>query len=137
MPERVDAVTRSYIMSRVRSKDTSPELAVRSALHRAGIRFRLHGRDLPGTPDLVLPRHRMVVFVHGCFWHGHGCSRARVPQTNTEYWVAKIARNRRRDALASRRLRALGWRVCRVWTCALDSGIARVVHRAAASPKLG
>jgi DNA mismatch endonuclease, patch repair protein len=132
MADRVDKLTRGLIMAKVQSKNTSPEREVRSTLHRAGHRFTLHQRDLPGSPDIVLPRHRMVVFVHGCFWHRHGCKRARMPSTNEEYWRAKFERNTRRDRKTQRALRALGWRVFVVWTCDLDRGTRRVLAALAA-----
>lgn len=111
-------------MSLVRSRDTSPELAVRQALHAAGYRFRLHRKDLPGRPDIVLPRYRTAVQVHGCFWHGHQCRRGRrVPSTNTDYWQAKIRRNRDRDAAAAQDLATGGWRVITVWECSINAGI--------------
>jgi len=111
---------RSWIMSRVHGKDTTPELAVRSMVHRMGYRFRLHRKDLPGKPDIVLPRHRCVVFVHGCFWHRHkGCKRASTPQSNVEYWERKFRRNVERDRRHRRDLRKLGWRVVVVWECEL------------------
>ncbi len=111
---------RSAVMRAIRSRDTRPELRVRSLLHRLGYRFRLHRRDLPGSPDIVLPGRRAVVFVHGCFWHGHDCARgARAPKANAGYWSAKLARNRERDAGAQAALAALGWRVVVVWECAL------------------
>ena len=105
-------------MSRVRGKNTKPELAVRRLLHALGFRFRLHRKDLPGNPDIVLPRHQAVVFVHGCFWHGHeGCSRSKRPTTNTVFWNEKLARNMQRDRHQLRELRSLGWRVLVVWEC--------------------
>lgn len=111
---------RSEIMSRVRSEDTSPELRVRSTLHRLGFRFRLHRRDLPGSPDIVLPKYRTVVFVHGCFWHRHpDCKRATLPRQNREFWRKKLSRNVQRDEEAQARLKALGWRVIVLWTCEL------------------
>ena len=106
-------------MSRVRSRDTAPELLVRQVLHARGYRYRLHRRDLPGRPDIVLPRHRAAVFVNGCFWHGHGCSLFRMPATRPDFWATKIAANRARDAAAHGNLRDLGWRTLDVWECAL------------------
>jgi DNA mismatch endonuclease (patch repair protein) len=109
---------RSWVMGRVRSKDTGPERAVRSFLHRRGFRFSLNKSSLPGTPDIVLARHRTVVFVHSCFFHGHpGCKRATTPASNRAFWVRKIRRNRERDAAAALALRGAGWRVIVVWEC--------------------
>lgn len=110
-------------MSRIRDKDTQPELIVRSALHRRGYRFRLHRRDLPGRPDIVLPRHGKVVLVHGCFWHGHGCSIAPTPKTNQGYWIPKIAGNRARDARSLAALTELGWDVLQVWECEIKDRV--------------
>ena len=111
-------LTRSEIMARVRSKNTIPELMVRRALHAAGLRFRLHRTDLPGRPDIVFPGRRMVVFVHGCFWHSHpGCKRARIPATRQEYWMPKLLRNVERDQAATAALQTAGWRVFIVWEC--------------------
>jgi DNA mismatch endonuclease, patch repair protein len=110
--------SRSLIMSRIKSKDTKPELAVRRFLHARGFRYALHRRDLPGTPDIVLPKYRTVVFVHGCLWHGHiPCAKYLPPRTRREYWIPKIRANRLRDALQRRDLRRLGWRVIVVWEC--------------------
>lgn len=109
---------RSRIMSRIRGKDTRPEIAVRSYLHKAGLRFRVHKKGLPGTPDIVLPRYRTVVFVHGCFWHQHpGCHHSGVPTSNTPYWQQKFDRVAERDARKVRELEALGWKVKVVWEC--------------------
>lgn len=114
-PER-----RSWNMSRIRGSDTRPEMAVRSLLHRAGFRFRLHVRGLPGRPDIVLPRHRTVVFVHGCFWHRHpGCRCAYNPKTRRGFWQSKFRANRRRDSRNLRALQSLGWRTIVVWECEL------------------
>lgn len=122
---------RSERMSRIRGKDTRPELRLRKALHPMGLRYRLHPRELPGAPDLVFPRHRAVVFVHGCFWHQHpGCKGAHIPLTNTEFWRAKFEANRRRDARTQAALRKLGWRVAVAWECKLSS-VARVGKTAA------
>ncbi len=106
-------------MAAVKSGDTVPEVRLRKALHARGLRYRLHVKGLAGRPDLVFPAHRAVVFVHGCFWHGHDCGACRIPQTNREYWTAKIARNVRRDGESAATLSASGWRVATVWECAL------------------
>lgn len=109
---------RSEIMSQVRAKDTVPERIVRRVIHRMGFRFRLHQSDLPGKPDIVLPRHRKVVLVNGCFWHQHpGCSKARRPQTRAEWWAAKLHNNLKRDRTNIRKLKRLGWSVCVIWEC--------------------
>lgn len=111
---------RRFNMSRIRGKNTKPEMVLRRALHALGFRFRLHRSDLPGCPDLVFPRLRAVVFVNGCFWHGHDCPRgARMPKANAEYWRAKIARNRARDAAATAALTAMGWRALTIYECEL------------------
>ena len=104
-------------MSRIRGADTKPEIHVRSLLHRMGYRFRLHRRDLPGTPDIVLPARGAVVFVNGCFWHGHACKRSGMPKSREDYWRAKIEGNRRRDERKRKELKALGWKVVVVWEC--------------------
>ena len=124
--------TRSRIMASIRGKDTAPELAVRRALHAAGLRFRLHPASLPGRPDIVLPRHRAVIFVHGCFWHRHiGCSRSVLPKANRAWWIAKLRRNRFRDRRNQRELNDLGWRVFVIWECGLErpSAFTRLVRR--------
>src|SRR5687767_1623518 len=109
---------RSWNMSRIRGRNTKPELIVRSTLHRLGYRFRLHGRDLPGRPDIILPRHRAVILVHGCFWHRHArCKYAYTPKSNLPFWQSKFEGNARRDRIAVRRLRKLGWRVVVIWEC--------------------
>src|SRR6185312_12233462 len=111
---------RSEIMSRVRSSNTAPEIRVRKILHRLGFRFRLHRRDLPGTPDIALPRHDAIVLVHGCFWHRHsGCKDASTPKTRTDFWNKKFAENVRRDRDKTAALRDLGWKVFVVWECEL------------------
>lgn len=104
-------------MSKIRSKDTKPEMAVRRALHRRGFRYSLHASGLPGKPDIVLVSHRTVVLVHGCFWHGHNCGKFRIPKTNTQWWTNKINTTRTRDKKTVRKLRNMGWRVCTVWEC--------------------
>lgn len=118
--DRLTTVARSALMSRVAQANTIPEKRVRRLLHRMGLRFRLHRRDLPGTPDIVLPGRRTVILVHGCFWHRHeGCPRASTPATNTERWRLKFERNVARDAAARMALEMLGWRVLVVWECEL------------------
>jgi DNA mismatch endonuclease (patch repair protein) len=114
---------RSAVMRQVKGKDTAPELAVRRLIWSLGGRYRLHRKDLPGKPDIVLPGRRLAVFVHGCFWHGHDCARgARVPKQNHDYWQAKIGRNRARDVRTREALTDLGWRVETIWECDLKDG---------------
>ena len=111
---------RSSVMRQVKGKDTTPELKVRRALTKLGARFRLHRKDLPGAPDIVMPGRKLAIFVHGCFWHGHDCSRgAREPKANADYWRGKIGRNRERDGETRAKLAALGWRVEVIWECDL------------------
>lgn len=118
------AEQRHYNMSRIRSGDTGPEKMVRSYLFRKGLRFRKNDRRLPGRPDIVLPKYRTVIFVNGCFWHGHqGCRYATVPQTNTRFWVSKIENNRKRDNRVAEELRNMGWNVITVWECHLRKGV--------------
>jgi len=108
---------RSALMRRIRSKNTGPELTVRSILHRLGYRFRLHRKDLPGQPDIVLPRHSKAILVHGCFWHGHACLLAAKPKSNEDYWIPKIERNKARDVRNLETLTSLGWTVLELWEC--------------------
>src|SRR5207253_122568 len=118
--DHVSSSKRSDIMRAVKGRDTGPELVVRRALHRAGFRYRLHVRSLPGTPDIVFPARRKVIFVHGCFWHGHkNCAKARLPKTRVSFWSHKIALNSRRDKARIAQLRQLGWRALVVWQCQL------------------
>ena len=114
-------LTRSEVMARVRGKDTRPEMAVRRALWAAGLRYRLHDKRLRGRPDIVFPSRRAVVFVHGCFWHGHeGCSRHRIPKSRVEWWTAKINRNKERDTETQAALEASGWTVIVIWECEIS-----------------
>ena len=132
MTDVYDKEKRSAVMARVKSKDTSPERTVRRVLTGLGARYRLHRKDLPGNPDIVMPGRKLAIFVHGCFWHGHDCARgARVPKANRDYWLAKVARNRARDAKAAEALRADGWAVETVWECELKDA-ARLSDRLAA-----
>lgn len=119
---------RSAIMARVQSTGSAPEMKVRRAIHRAGFRFRLHRADLPGKPDLVFPRFHLAVFVHGCFWHWHGCKRSRMPMANNEYWTSKIGRNIERDQRTQRALREMGWECRIIWECELPAGIDAVIN---------
>lgn len=119
--DRVPPAVRSRMMSRVRRRDTAPELRVRRALHAAGFRFRLHRRDLPGRPDIVLPAFRTAVFVHGCFWHGHDCPRGRRPASNSAFWAAKLDKNLERDRDSVAALNRSGWAVKIVWECQVDN----------------
>lgn len=120
-------MTRSAVMARVHSKDTTPELVVRRAIHAAGFRFRLHRKSLPGCPDLVFVRHTVAVFVNGCFWHGHRCEDGKLPSSNTEYWNSKISRNMARDKRNQKALRRAGWTPVVIWTCQLAKGIERAL----------
>ncbi len=112
---------RSERMSRVRSKDTKPEMRVRSLVHRMGFRYRLHARDLPGDPDLVFPRRGKIIFVHGCFWHRHGkrCEFTRWPKSRLDFWMPKLEHNHQRDKTVRKELRKLGWQVLVIWECQL------------------
>jgi DNA mismatch endonuclease, patch repair protein len=113
-------VNRSEMMAAVRSKNTKPEMLVRRLLHVNGYRYRLHRSDLPGKPDLVLPSKRKVIFVHGCFWHLHGCALSHVPKSNTSYWAPKLQRNKARDREHIKALRAAGWKCLVLWECKLN-----------------
>lgn len=118
----MDVLTRAQRrlnMSRIRGKDTKPEMLLRRGLHGRGLRFRLHVKGLPGRPDIVLPKYGVVVLVHGCFWHGHGCTLSKIPETRREFWLTKIRNTGVRDEEAARSLAADGWRVLTVWECAL------------------
>jgi len=115
----VSPAVRSRMMSGIRGKNTKPEIVLRRGLHRLGFRFRVHRPDLPGKPDLVFPKHRAVIFVQGCFWHGHACHLFKWPKSREEFWRGKIRQNQNRDKVSFENLRAKGWRVGEVWECAL------------------
>jgi DNA mismatch endonuclease (patch repair protein) len=133
MVDNLTPAQRRRAMQAVKDRDTKPEWALRRRLHALGFRYRLNDPRLPGKPDLVLPRWRTAIFVHGCFWHGHDCPRgARRPATNQAYWTAKIARNRARDAAAEEALRAMGYQVLTVWECEMKDADAAVERVAAA-----
>ncbi len=133
MPDNLTAEQRRHAMSRVKNKNTKPEIAVRSLLHRAGYRFRLHRNDLPGCPDIVLPKYRTVILIHGCFWHQHpGCKKATIPERNTDYWSRKLGRNQVRDHQVQRDLQKLGWNVVVIWGCEIRAsdleGLRKRIH---------
>ena len=128
MADRLRPDERSRLMAKVRSRNTRPEIAVRRIVHQMGYRFRLHREDLPGRPDIVLPRLGKVILVHGCFWHGHDCRHGRrESKTNVGYWRAKIERNRDRDVCAAKELEAAGWSVLTIWECDLKDEVG--IHR--------
>lgn len=134
--DNTDPATRSAVMSRIRSRDTKPEMAVRRALHAAGLRYRLHRKELPGRPDLVFPGRRIALFVHGCFWHQHGCRLSHAPASRLEYWEPKLRRNKERDAGNVEALEAAGWTVMQVWECEtrMPAFLAELAKRIATSP---
>lgn len=117
MGDVYDTQTRRRVMQSIRKTDTKPEIRVRRVLHRLGYRFRLHRRDLPGIPDIVLPKHRIVIFVHGCFWHQHTCPLGKLPKSNRKYWVPKLRGNVTRHVKHAAELRKLGWKVILLWEC--------------------
>ncbi len=119
MVDIVDPETRSRMMSQIRSSHTRPEIAIRQLLHRQGFRYRLHVQNLAGKPDIVLPRYGAVIFVHGCFWHGHDCPLFRPPGTRQDFWQKKMARNRENDRKVQAALLSDGWRIAVVWECAV------------------
>ena len=119
MPDIYTPQKRKEIMGKIRARNTQPEIIVRSILHKLGYRFRLHRKDLPGRPDIVLPKHKIVIYVNGCFWHQHECSRGCIPETNYDFWKAKLRRNVDRDRENWKALVKLGWRVLIVWECKL------------------
>jgi DNA mismatch endonuclease (patch repair protein) len=134
-----DKAKRSAVMARVKSRDTKPEQRLRKLLTSLGARYRLHRKDLPGSPDVVMPGRKLAFFVHGCFWHGHDCARgSRVPKANRDYWLAKVARNKARDARTSQALAEAGWRVETIWECemkdeaALKARLSETLDQAAA-----
>lgn len=135
MPDTVPPKTRSRIMASVRTKHTGPELALRSYLQARGLRFRLHDKRLPGTPDIVFPSAKLAVQVRGCFWHSHGCRLSKAPTSRTEYWIPKLLENRRRDVRQDRQLRKKGWSVLIVWQCSISTsdGLAGQVRRVSAA----
>lgn len=134
MADIVDSATRSRMMSGIRDRNTKPEILIRSLLHRRGFRFRLHASDLPGKPDIILPRFHAVIFVHGCFWHGHDCPLFKWPGTRPDFWRDKIGRNQANDRKATDALHANGWRIGIVWECSVrgkNRDVEGVAHKLA------
>lgn len=119
MADIVDKATRSRMMAGIRSKDTRPEMMVRKGLHKLGLRYRLHVRNLPGKPDLVFPSHNAVIFIHGCFWHSHDCHLFKVPDSRRDFWIRKLDRNKEVDLRSVKALREKNWRVAMIWECAV------------------
>lgn len=121
---------RSEVMSKIRSKNTKPELIIRSALFRQGYRFRIHRKDLPGCPDIVFPSRRVAIFIHGCFWHLHqACRDGTIPKTSTDHWKAKLERNVVRDKEHVQRLEEMNWRVMTIWECEIQKNLDEVINR--------
>nr|WP_174505646.1 DNA mismatch endonuclease Vsr [Acinetobacter sp. Marseille-Q1620] len=120
MTDIVDSITRSRMMSNIKGKNTKPEILIRCLLHRHGFRFRIHRKDLPGKPDIVLPKYNAIIFIHGCFWHGHqNCRLFKLPTSRTEFWEVKISKNRENDLKVKGLLLNSGWRICTIWECAI------------------
>jgi DNA mismatch endonuclease (patch repair protein) len=134
--DKVDKTTRSRMMASVKSKNTAPELNIRKALFARGLRYRLHNKNLPGSPDLVFPKHKAVIFIHGCFWHNHDCKHGKMPATNQEFWERKIQTNVERDLKNIKALKLIGWRIKVIWSCSLknkkelrsESGIREIIN---------
>lgn len=130
MVDRLSHARRSWNMSRIRSGDTKPEKVLRSLLHSMGYRYRLHRAELPGKPDIVLPKYKTVIFVNGCFWHRHaGCKNAAIPKTNTEFWISKLTHNVERDRQKKAALEILGWQVITVWECETETSSEELAAR--------
>lgn len=134
MADRITSQSRSRNMAAIRGKDTGPELMVRKAMHARGYRFRLHCKDLPGQPDIVFSKFKAVIWINGCFWHGHSCGAARIPLTRVDYWAPKIERTRARDAAVKQAIQLMGWRSLTIWECSLRGrgalGVESVVEMA-------
>ena len=139
MADSMTPQQRSKCMAAVKGRDTRPEMAVRRYLYSQGLRYRVNDRRLPGAPDIVLSRYRTVIFVDGCFWHGHeGCAHSRIPDSNSDYWRHKITLNRARDYRVDVELRRMGWRVIRIWECAIDETALQVLYqRVVGTPGVG
>ena len=120
MPEKISVEQRSRIMSRIRSKNTKPEIIVRKYLHSLGYRFRLHDKKLPGKPDIVMKKHKTAIQVRGCFWHKHGCKFSNVPKSNKSYWTPKLKKNKERDKQNDKKLKKLEWKLIVIWECKIN-----------------
>lgn len=131
MPDVVDKLTRSRMMSGIKGKNTRPEMLIRKLLHGRGFRYRLHDKKLPGKPDIVLPRYRAVILIHGCFWHGHDCHLFKWPSSNEMFWKEKITKNKSVDERSYHLLNAAGWRVLTIWECAVKGKRRRPVEHIA------
>ncbi len=137
--DTISKEARSMNMAAIRAKDTLPEMKVRSLIHSLGYRYRLHRKDLPGKPDIVLRKYKTVIFVHGCFWHHHkNCKRANWPKSNQEYWIPKIKRNVERDKKHTKELKKLGWKVITIWECETKNteGIVKKIDKGLNNPRL-
>lgn len=129
MADKVSQDVRSAMMSAVKGRNTSPERLVRSRVFAKGFRYRIHNKNMPGSPDLSFPRYRVAVFVHGCFWHGHDCPRGRKPQSNVEFWTRKLEGNVARDKKVMAALQEQGWTVVVIWTCEIEKGVRALLNR--------
>lgn len=129
MPDKISTKQRSSIMSKIKSKDTKPEITVRKHLHALGYRFRLHDKKLPGKPDIVLKKYKSAIQVRGCFWHQHGCKYSNVPKSNKTYWIPKLKQNKKRDRLNDKKLKKLGWKIIVIWECKLQNELKRLIKK--------
>lgn len=129
MADFMSKETRSRVMSRIRSKNTKPEMAVRTAVHANGFRYSLHSKKLPGKPDLAFKKYKLAAFVHGCFWHGHTCGTVKLPSSNTGYWHEKIAKNQSRDEKALSQLKDMGWETVTIWECTIDKDLEELLSK--------
>ena len=126
MADKISASQRSRIMSRIKSKDTAPEIVVRKYLHGLGYRFRLHDKKLPGKPDIVMKKYKTAIQVRGCFWHLHGCKFSNLPKSNKPYWISKLRKNKERDKLSDKNLNKMGWKVIVMWECKLPKNFIKL-----------